>query len=91
MAHNGTDPGEREPVGLYWYEFRRAAAKQAVAVASRDATPVVWTRHNVDNVGLMGGGMQIVARDIDGDGDVDIVTGGKAGLFLAENLTASRR
>jgi hypothetical protein len=91
MAHNGTDPGEREPVGLYWYEFRRAAAMPAVAGASRAATPVVWTRHIVDYGGRMGGGMQIVARDIDGDGDVDIVTGGKAGLFLAENLTASRR
>ena len=24
MAHNGTDPGEREPLGVYWYEFRKA-------------------------------------------------------------------
>ena len=37
----------------------------------------------------MGGGMQIVVTDIDGDGDLDIVSGGKAGLFLAENLTKS--
>ena len=22
MAHNGTDPGEREPLGVYWYEVR---------------------------------------------------------------------
>ena len=20
MAHNGHDPGEREPLGVYWYE-----------------------------------------------------------------------
>ena len=26
---------------------------------------------------------------MDGDGDLDIVSGGKAGLFLAENLTKS--
>jgi len=22
MAHNGSDPGEREPLGIYWYEYR---------------------------------------------------------------------
>ena len=21
MAHNGHDPGEREPLGIYWYEM----------------------------------------------------------------------
>ena len=35
--------------------------------------------------------MQIPVVDIDGDGDLDIVTGGKSGLFLAENLTKSAR
>jgi hypothetical protein len=35
----------------------------------------------------MGGGMQIAVQDLDGDGDLDIVSGGKAGLFIAENLT----
>ena len=77
MAHNGSDPGEREPLGLYWYEFRRGRAR------------VVWTRHIVDYGGRMGGGMQTDVRDLDGDGDLDIVSGGKAGLFVAENLTKS--
>ena len=22
MAHNGSDPGEKEPLGVYWYELR---------------------------------------------------------------------
>ena len=26
MAHNGSDPGEREPLGVYWYEYRPVAA-----------------------------------------------------------------
>ena len=26
MAHNGTDPGEREPLGVYWFEHKPAAA-----------------------------------------------------------------
>ena len=29
--------------------------------------------------------------DLDGDGDLDIVSGGKAGLFLAENMTKQPR
>ena len=80
MAHNGNDPGEREPLGLYWYEHRKG-----------QTGAIEWIRHIVDYGGRMGGGMQIQVMDIDGDGDLDIVSGGKSGLFLAENLTKSPR
>ncbi|WP_213804440.1 VCBS repeat-containing protein [Granulicella sp. dw_53] len=86
FAHNGSDPGEREPIGLYWYEYRKTAPTPATARGPGNGG-VEWIRHIVDYGGRMGGGMQIVATDIDGDGDIDIVSGGKAGLFLAENLT----
>jgi hypothetical protein len=76
MAHNGNDPGEREPLGVYWYEYRKGA-KGAIE----------WVRHLVDYGGRMGGGMQLEVRDLDGDGDLDIVSGGKSGLCLAENQT----
>ena len=28
MAHNGHDPGEREPLGIYWYEYMRDGGKR---------------------------------------------------------------
>jgi hypothetical protein len=86
FAHNGNDPGEREPLGLYWYEFRRPPLPAAPDGRGGSA-PIVWTRHIIDYGGRMGGGMQIDVKDFDGDGDLDVLAGGKAGLFLAENLT----
>jgi hypothetical protein len=76
MAHNGRDPGEREPLGIYWYEFRRVPGK-----------PVEWVRHVIDYAGRAGGGMQLPVADIDGDGDPDFIAPGKSGLFLFLNKT----
>jgi len=85
FAHNGNDPGEREPIGIYWYEYRKLPAD------ARNPTNggIEWIRHIIDYGGRMGGGMQIVAADLNHHGNLDIVSGGKAGLFLAENLTKS--
>jgi len=77
MAHNGHDPGEREPLGIYWYEYLK----------SDDGKKIEWVKHVVDYSTRTGAGMQIPVVDLDGDGDSDFVVAGKSGLFLFENLT----
>lgn len=84
MAHNGSDPGEKEPLGVYWYEFRPVAGWGG---GPSPAPGVEWIRHVIDYSSRMGGGMQIPVVDVDGDGDLDLVCAGKSGLFFVENLT----
>ena len=76
QARNAPARGDNDPLGIYWYEFTRAANNA-----------VTWARHTIAYGGKAGGGLQIVVRDMDGDGDVDVVSGGKSGLFLADNQT----
>ena len=75
MAHNGEDPGAREPLGVYWYE----------RLIGPQTKQVEWAKHVLDYGGRTGGGIQIPVADIDRDGDLDFVVAGKSGLFLFEN------
>jgi hypothetical protein len=80
MAHNGHDPGEREPLGIYWYEYLK----------SDDGKHIEWVKHVIDYGSRTGGGMQIPVVDLNGDGYPDFVVAGKSGLFLFENLTGRK-
>ncbi len=75
MAHNGHDPGEREPLGIYWYE----------RLLDKATHQVDWAKHVIDYGGRTGGGIEIALADLDGDGNSDFAVGGKSGLFLFKN------
>jgi hypothetical protein len=83
------DASEREPLGLYWYEFVSGPASSPPSGAPQ-RPGVSWIRHIIDYGGRAGTGLQMVAIDIDRDGDLDVITGGKTGVFLAENLSARK-
>ncbi len=66
MAHNGNDPEESAPLGVYWYKLKQGPSP-------------VWTKHVVSFNEGIGAGLNIEAVDLDGDGDLDIITTGKWG------------
>jgi hypothetical protein len=73
LAHNGNDPGEYDPSVLLWYRGGRDS----------NGRPR-WTPQLID--GDVGIGLQLVLRDVTGDGRPDIVTSSKKGVFVFERL-----
>jgi hypothetical protein len=71
MAHNGRDPGEREPLGVYWYEHFKTPAGG-----------IEWVKHIIDYGSRAGGGMQVTVASVEGKGYPEVIVGGKSGLFL---------
>ncbi len=71
MAHNGRDPGEREPLGIYWFEYFKEPNGK-----------IQWTKHVIDYSTRTGSGMQMPVADLNGDGILDFVAPGKSGLHL---------
>jgi hypothetical protein len=72
MGHDGRDPGETEPLRVYWYNF--------------DPNAREWQRHQISFGGTVGMDLDPKAADIDGDGDIDLVAPARCGLHWLENL-----
>jgi hypothetical protein len=72
-GHSGNDPGSYDPVVVYAYKINRSTG--------------TFTRTPLSVNGTASAGTQIIAEDLDHDGDIDIATAGKLGVHFLENLT----
>jgi FG-GAP-like repeat len=75
-GHNGHDAGSYDPLVVYYYKIDRKTGQ--------------FTRYPISVNGTAGIGTQIIAADLDGDGDIDLATAGKTGVHFMENLTVDR-
>ncbi len=71
-AHNGNDPGEKDPIGLYYFENKGG----------------LWERVTLDYgpaTHASGAGIYFWVADVDANGWLDIIAPGKEGLYLFKN------
>jgi hypothetical protein len=71
FAHQGHDPGGKEPVLMYWYEIVRAEGK-----------PPEFKRHEIVPGFGTGVGTQFQVIDFNGDKKLDLVLSNKSGVNL---------
>ena len=76
MGHDGKDPGEFDPLVIYWYKYNSDSR--------------AWHRAPISLGGPAGVGLDPKADDLDADGDIDLVVAGRSGLFWFENLSVSK-
>ena len=83
-GHSGNDPGSYDPVVVYAYRLPKPLP--SVSPVQKTAADPLFPRVPVSVNGTASIGTQIVAADLDGDGDMDFATAGKLGVHVFENL-----
>jgi dienelactone hydrolase len=71
LGHDGKDPGEYDPLAIYWYKF--------------DPELRVFRRGVVSLDPRIGWDLDPKAADLDADGDLDLIAPGRSGLYWLEN------
>ncbi len=93
-GHNGGDPGSYDPNVVYAYRLpakvsaagtTTPGATSSMAIADPTADPI-FIRIALSENGTAGIGTQVIATDLDGDGDTDLALAGKMGVHVLENL-----
>lgn len=83
--HAGRDPSSFDPLGLFWFDIRGGTfVRHVLSYNNLPWYPEKETRNPPPNYAI-GTGMSILVVDVDRDGKVDIVVGGKSGLYLFAN------
>lgn len=77
MGHEGRDVGEYDPLYVNAYSFNDEQS--------------TWDRRVLTVGDGVGFDLDPAVEDVDGDGDVDLVCAGRAGLFLLENLLVNKQ
>ncbi|GIW97706.1 MAG: hypothetical protein KatS3mg111_1039 [Pirellulaceae bacterium] len=72
QGHGGRDPGENDPLSVWWYRF--------------DTHSRTWHDHCISKGGTCGIDLDSICVDLDADGDIDILAPAICGLHWLENL-----
>jgi hypothetical protein len=103
-GHSGGDPGSYDPIVIYAYGMPDAASLAAskahpgtprtgatsTMLVADPTTDPVFTRTALSVNGTASIGTQIVAADLDHDGDIDLAVAGKLGVHVLENRKIDR-